>query len=284
MGALRKQMDGDLVVRGMAVRTREAYLGAVAGLAKYYGRRPDRIGEAEVQNYLLHLIEERKLAWSSCNVVAQGLKFFYRVTLKRSEAQFVIPRARQPQKLPQILAREEVAALLEKTANLKHRAVLMTAYGAGLRLNEICHLKVADIDSKRMTIRVEQGKGAKDRYTLLSPRLLAELRRYWVAHRPKEWLFTARDGERPIYDQTVQRIFYSAKDRAGIAKACGIHGLRHAFATHLLEAGVDIHTIQRLMGHGHISSTLRYFHLARRHLAGTPSPLELLDGAPPKPR
>ena len=284
MGALRKQMDGDLVVRGMAVRTREAYLGAVAGLAKHYGRRPDRINEQEVQKYLLHLIEERKLAWASCNVVAQGLKFFYRVTLKRSEAQFVIPRARQPQKLPQILSREEVAALLEKTVNRKHRAILMTAYGAGLRLNEICHLKVADIDSARMTIRVEQGKGAKDRYTLLSPRLLKELRCYWAIHRPMEWLFTARDGERPIYDQTVQRIFYAAKDRAGIKKECGIHGLRHAFATHLLEAGVDIHTIQRLMGHGHISSTLRYFHLARKHLAGTPSPLELLEAAPPKPR
>ena len=284
MGALRKQMDGDLVVRGMSVRTREAYLGAVAGLAKHYGRRPDRITEQEVQNYLLHLIEERKLAWASCNVVAQGLKFFYRVTLKRSEAQFVIPRARAPQKLPQILSREEIAVLLHRTVNLKHRAVLMTAYGAGLRLNEICHLKIVDIDSRRMTIRVEQGKGAKDRYTLLSPRLLAELRRYWVAYRPKAWLFTARDPERPIYDQTVQRIFYAAKARAGIKKQCGIHGLRHAFATHLLEAGVDIHTIQRLMGHGHISSTLRYFHLARRHLAGTPSPLELLNGAPLKPR
>lgn len=284
MGALRKQMDGDLVVRGMSVRTREAYLGAVAGLAKYYGRRPDRIGEAEVQNYLLHLIEDRKLAWSSCNIVAQGLRFFYRVTLKRTEAQFVIPRARAPQKLPQILSREEIAALIQKTLNLKHRAILMTAYGAGLRLNEICHLRVGDIDSDRMTIRVEQGKGAKDRYTLLSPRLLAELRRYWVAQRPKTWLFTARDPERPIYDHTVQRIFYAAKDRAGITKEGGIHALRHAFATHLLEAGVDVHTIQRLLGHGHISSTLRYFHLARRHLAGTPSPLELLGRPEVKPR
>jgi site-specific recombinase XerD len=263
----------------MAVRTREAYLGAVAGLAKYYGRRPDRIGEAEVQNYLLHLIQERKLAWSSCNIVAQGLKFFYRVTLKRREAQFGIPTARQPQKLPQILAREEVAALLEKTTNLKHRALLMTTYGAGLRLNEVCHLKLTDIDSARMTIRVEQGKGAKDRYTLLSPRLLAELRRYWVVHRPKQWLFTSKDGEHPISDASVQKVFYAAKKRAGIVKDCGIHGLRHAFATHLLEAGVDIHTIQRLMGHGHISSTLRYFHLARKHLAGTTSPLELLERA-----
>ena len=277
MGALRKRMDGDLVVRGMAVRTREAYLGAVAGLAKYYGRRPDRINEREVQQYLLYLIEQRKLAWSSCNIVAQGLKFFYRVTLKRPEAHFQIPRARAPQKLPQILSREEVVALIENTVNLKHRAILMTAYGAGLRLNEICHLRLIDIDAARMTLRVEQGKGAKDRYTLLSPRLLSELRRYWRVYRPKHWLYTRRDGEQPVSDTTVHRIYHLAKVRAGIAKQGGIHSLRHAFATHLLEAGVDIHTIQRLMGHGHISSTLRYFHLARKHLANTPSPLELLD-------
>ncbi len=284
MGDLRKRMDGDLVVRGMSVRTREAYLGAVAGLAKHYGRRPDRIGQQEVQGYLLHLIEERKLAWSSCNIVAQGLKFFYRVTLKKTEAQFSVPRARQPQKLPQILAREEVARLIELTVNPKHRAILMTAYGAGLRLNEICHLKVTDIDSDRMTLRVEQGKGAKDRYTLLSPRLLAELRGYWRAYRPAQWLFPARDPMRPISEHTVHRLYHAAKARAGIAKQGGIHSLRHAFATHLLEAGVDVHTIQRLMGHGHISSTLRYFHLARKHLASTPSPLELLEPARPKPR
>ncbi|MGH8569556.1 MAG: tyrosine-type recombinase/integrase [Gammaproteobacteria bacterium] len=277
MGALRKQMDGDLVVRGMSVRTREAYLGAVARLAKHYGRRPDRITEQEIQNYLLHLIEDRKLAWSSCNIVAQGLRFFYRVTLKRSQAQFVIPRARQPQKLPQILSREEVAALIKETLNPKHRAILMTAYGAGLRLNEICHLKLTDIDSARMTIRVEQGKGAKDRYTLLSPRLLTELRRYWMLYRPKDWLFTARDAARPIGECTVHRIYHAAKARARIAKEGGIHSLRHAFATHLLEAGGDIHTIQRLLGHGHISTTMRYFHLARKHLANTPSPLELLE-------
>lgn len=284
MGELRKRMDGDLVVRGMSARTREAYLGAVAGLAKYYGRRPDRIGETEVQKYLLHLIEERKLAWSSCNVAAQGLKFFYRVTLKKSEAQFGIPTARAPQKLPQILAREEVARLIELTLNPKHRAILMTAYGAGLRLNEICHLKLTDIDSARMTIRVEQGKGAKDRYTLLSPRLLAELRRYWAAYRPSPWLFAGRDPALRVSDTTVQRVFKAAKARARITKRGGIHALRHAFATHMLEGGVDIHTIQRLMGHGHIGSTLRYFHLARKHLASTPSPLELLEGAAPKPR
>lgn len=278
MGALRKQMDADMVVRGMSVRTRESYLAAVAGLAKYYGRSPEQVSEAEVQRYLLHLIEERKLAWSSCNIAVSGLRFVYHITLKRTETQFAIPRARQPQKLPQILSREEIARLIELTANPKHRALLMSAYGAGLRLSELCRLKVGDIDSSRMTIRVEQGKGAKDRYTLLSARLLAELRRYWIAYRPKLWLFTGtRDRERPISDHSVQRLFYAAKARAGITKDCGIHGLRHAFATHLLESGVDVHTIQRLMGHGHISSTLRYFHLADKHLAATASPLDLLD-------
>jgi len=285
MGALRKQMDEDMLVKGMANRTREAYLSAVAGLAKYYGKSPDEITEAEVQRYLVHLLEERKLAWASCNVVLNALKFLYRVTLKRAATEFRLPTPRQPQRLPQILAREEVARLIESTSNLKHRTMLMTAYGAGLRVSELCHLKVADIDSARMTIRVEQGKGAKDRYTMLSPRLLAQLRRYWLAYRPQEWLFPSRRNARtPLDPSTPQRVFYAAKRCARIAKRCGIHALRHAFATHLLEAGVDIHTIQRLMGHGHISSTLRYFHLARKHVAGIPSPLELLEGAQSAPR
>jgi len=284
MGTLREQMESDLVVRGMSERTREAYVGAVAKLAKYYGRSPDRVSEQEVQSYLLYLIQERKLSWSSCNIAAQGIRFFYRITLKRSEAQFLVPTARQPQKLPQILSREEVASLIEQTHNLKHRAILMSAYGAGLRLTELCHLKVSDVDSKRMTIRVEQGKGAKDRYTLLSPTLLGELRRYWCIYRPKLWLFSARDPGQPISEHTVHRLYHAAKARAGIAKPGGIHSLRHAFATHLLEGGADIHTIQRLMGHGHISSTQRYLHVAAKHLARTLSPLELLEGAPLKPR
>jgi site-specific recombinase XerD len=280
MGALRKQMDADMVVRGMSERTRESYLAAVTAMVKYYKRSPEQLSEVDVQRYLLYLIQERKLAWSSCNIAVSGLRFFYQVTLKRPQAQFDIPRARQPQKLPQILSREEIARLIELTANPKHRAILMTAYGAGLRLSELCRLKLSDIDAERMSIRVEQGKGAKDRYTLLSSRLLAELRRYWIAYRPKLWLFTGtRDRERPISDHSVQRLFYAAKARAHIHKDCGIHGLRHAFATHLLEAGADIHTIQRLMGHGHISSTLRYFHLADKHLAATASPLDLLDRA-----
>ena len=278
MSALRKQMEADMALRGLACRTREAYLDGVAKLARFYGKPPDRITEPECERYLLHLLKERRLAHSSCNVVCSALEFFYRVTLKRRDTQFCLPRPKVPQRLPQILSREEVAALFEHTINLKHRAFLMTTYGGGLRLLEACRLKVADIDSDRMTLRVEQGKGAQDRYTLLSPRLLKELRRYWFAQRPVLWLFPSpRDREHPLSTHTAHRIFHAAKDRAGITKAGGIHALRHAFATHLLEAGMDVHTIQRLLGHGSLSTTARYFHLAQKHLSGATSPLDLLE-------
>jgi len=284
MSPLRKQMEADMAVRGLAYRTRETYVQSVAKLAKFYSRRPDQISETEVQRYLLHLLQERKLAHSSCNVMVSALEFFYRVTLQRREIEFCLPRPKVPAKLPQILAREEVAALIEKTTNLKHRVLLMATYGGGLRLHEVCHLKLGDIDSKRMMLRVEQGKGAKDRYTLLSPRLLDELRRYWLLHRPRQWLFPSpRVPELPLSKHTVHRIYHAAKDRAGITKAGGIHALRHAFATHLLEAGVDIHTIQRLMGHDSLSTTERYFHLAQKHLSGIASPLDLLGQADTSP-
>lgn len=283
MHPLRKQMDDDMVLRGMAVRTRESYLKAVAGLAKHYHRALDQISEAEVQQYLLYLLTVRKLAWNSCNIVTHGLKFFYHHTLRRPELDFVIPSARQPQKLPQILSREEVAALFAKARHVKHRAFLMRTYSAGLRVSEACALKVSDLDSQRMMIRVAQGKGAKDRYTLFSARLLKELRVYWAACRPALYLFPAsRTPDIPMNPKAAQRIYYAARDRAGIAKEGGIHSLRHAFATHLLAAGVDIHTIQRLMGHGHLSTTMRYFHLAREHLANTPSPLDWLERPTPR--
>jgi integrase/recombinase XerD len=282
MSPLRKQMEADMALRGLAYRTRQAYIESVAKFAKFYRRSPDRITEPESQSYLLHLLQERKLAHSSCNVVASALQFFYRVTLKRPQAEFCLPRPKMPSRLPHILSREEVAALFEQTTNLKHRAFLMTTYGGGLRLLEVCHLKVSDLDSDRMTIRVEQGKGAKDRYTLLSPSLLKELRRYWIAHRPALWLFPSpRVTDSPMNPHSAQRIFYAAKERAGITKQCGIHGLRHAFATHLLEGGVDVHTIQRLLGHGNLSTTARYFHLAQKHLSGATSPLDLLERLDP---
>jgi len=282
MSALRKQMEADMVLRGLAYRTRKSYLESVASFAKYHGRSPERITEAECESYLLHLLRERKLAHSSCNVVASALQFLFRVTLKHPEARFKLPRPRVPQRLPQILSREEVAAIFENAANLKHRAFLMTTYGAGLRLSEACHLKVGDIDSDRMTIRVEQGKGAKDRYTLLSPALLKELRRYWFVHRPPLWLFPRpHNPQLPMLPKSADRIFHGAKDRAGITKVGGIHALRHAFATHLLEAGTDVHTIQRLLGHGELSTTARYFHLAQKNLSGANAPLDLL--LPPRP-
>ena len=304
MTALRQQMENDMVLRGMAVRTRQSYIEAVRGLAKFYRRRPDAIAVEEVQGYLLHLLQERRLSHSTCNLVTNGLRFllylikagllpvrfFYRITLGQNEKEFCLPRPRVPQRLPEILSREEIERLLAVTTNrtdrspafmryrtnLKHRVLLMTTYSAGLRVSEVARLKVSDIDSQRMTLRVDQGKGAKDRYTLLSKRLLSELRRYWQAYRPREWLFPLRDGRGPIDPRSAQKIYYHAKEKAGIRKRSGIHALRHAFATHLLEAGVDLHRIQRLLGHGHITTTMRYFHLAQRHLESTASPLDLL--------
>ena len=275
MEALRERMDQEMVLRGQANGTREAYLAAVVDIAKHYRRSPDQLSEQGVQGHLLHLIEERKLAWSSTNQVACAVSFLFRVTLKRSQATFELPRRKAPAKLPEILSREEVRQLLAASHNLKHRALLTTAYAAGLRLAEVCSLKSADVDSARMMLRVECGKGAKDRYTLLSPQLLELLRLYWRAHRPGLWLFPSRDGSRPIDTSQVHRMYHAAKRRAGITKAGGIHSLRHAFATHLLEAGVDVHTIQRLLGHGHLSTTARYFHL-KQHVVTTTSPLELL--------
>lgn len=277
MGALRDQMDKDMVLRGMSPRTRESYLSAVKGLAKHYRKSPDTLSERDVQNYLLYLIEERKLAWSSCNIVVHGLKFFYHTTLRRDQMSFVIPRRRAPSRLPEMLAREEILALFDAAPLPKHRLLLMTAYAAGLRVSELVHLKITDIDPNRMTIRVEQGKGAKDRYTVLSEQLLAELRQYWKRERPAPWLFPAtRNPQAPMHAKTAQKVFYHCKQRAGITKRCGIHSLRHAFATHLLEGGTDIHRIQRLLGHGQVATTMRYFHLAQSSLMQMPSPLESL--------
>ena len=278
MSALSQRMDNAMVLRGLADKTREAYLGSVRGLAKYYHRRPDELTDQDVQAYLLYLIKERKLAPSSCNVAVNGLRFFFLKTLSHSATEFDIPTARRPRKLPELLSRAEIAQLFAVTLNPKARAVLALAYGAGLRVSEITHLLIRHIDSDQMSIRVEQGKGNKDRYTLLSERLLYELRCYWQHCHPRgDYLFPHRDGQHPMHPTTAQKLYYKAKAQAGITKQVGIHGLRHAFATHLLEGGADIHTIQRLLGHRSITTTLIYFHLARSHLTATDSPLELLD-------
>jgi site-specific recombinase XerD len=280
MGELRDRMRHDMVVRGLAERTRESYLAAVAGLAKFYHRSPDGLTQREVEAYLVHLAEERKLAWNTRSLVINGLRFFYHTTLGRKQMDFAIPRPKTPAQLPEILSREEVARILSRPTNSKHRVLLMTAYAAGLRVSELVRLRVGDLDSDRMTIRVEQGKGGQDRYTLLSPRLLEELRRYWRSTRPQPWLFPSQRARRPVSISCAQRVWGRAKREARVTKRGGIHALRHAFATHLLEAGTDLHTIQRLLGHRHISTTMVYFHLARKTLAERSSPLDLLPTLP----
>ncbi len=275
---LREKMRQDLVLRGMALRSRESYMGAVYGLAKYYRRRPDRLSVEEVQKYLYHLMEERKLAWSSCNVALSGLRFFYGVTLRwpTEKVNFMLPRRRGQWKLPQVLDTSEVKRLLEATSNPKHRVFLMTVYGAGLRVGEAVKLRAQDIDSARMQILIRQGKGNKDRYTLLSHRLLKELRLYWQQYEPRLWLFPGQRPGRHICNTTAQRIYYGARDKAKINKEGGIHILRHSFATHLIENGVELAVVQRLLGHRHLSTTMRYLHLTQDRRRQWQSPLDLL--------
>ena len=284
MTELRRRMDDDMVVRGMAERTRETYLRAITGLARHYRRSPDQVSDDEVQAYLLYLIRDRLRSWSTCNITVNALRFLFHTTLKRDRTTFCVPSPRQPGKLPAILSRDEVERLMAHASNLKHRTMLLTTYAAGLRLQEVLHLRVSDVDSARMTIRVEQGKGGKDRYTVLSRRLLEALRGYWKITRPTSWLFPSEETGHPLHPTALQRAYHTAKLRAGITKPGGIHALRHAFATHLLEAGVDIHTIQRLLGHGHLSTTTRYFQLTRHTEMGPDSPLDLLEHFRPSPQ
>ena len=248
-------------------------------LAKHYRRSPDQLTNDEVQAYLAHLILERKVSWSTCSQAANAFRFLYHVTLGHPRTDFHVPLPKQPQKLPEILSREEVWRLLAAPPHPRHRLLLTTVYGAGLRVSEAITLRVSDIDADRMTIRIEAGKGAKDRYVPLAARLLQDLRAYWTTTPPGVWLFANRHGTRPLDHTVAQKIYTMAKLRAGIQKQGGIHALRHAFATHLLEAGVDLHTVQRLLGHRQISTTMRYFHLSQGRLVGTRSPLDL-----PQPR
>jgi len=277
MSILRQRMQEDMTIRGLAPATQKAYLKAVERLATHYGKRPDRLSSRDIQRFLLYLHDKRGLTWGTLNTFVNGLRFFYHITLGRPETAFRIPCAKPPKKLPRVLSRQEVIELFAVTTNLRHRTLLKTTYSAGLRVSETINLKITDIDSHRMCIRVDQGKGQKDRYTLLSPRLLGELRAYWKVYRPAVWLFPNQSGAYHISRMTAWRIFQHAKAQAGITKPCGIHALRHAFATHLLEAGTDPHTIQRLLGHTNIRTTLNYFHLARRRLLDTTSPLDQLD-------
>ncbi len=279
MKTLRQQMTDAMVLRGFAARTQEAYLAAVSALARHYRRSPDALTGEQLQAYLLFLITEKKLAYASVNQASCAFRFLFERVLRREYARLDMPMAKVPKRLPQILSREAVARLIGATVSLRGRTLLMATYGAGLRVSEVCALQVTDIESApdRMCIKVRQGKGGKDRYTLLSPRLLEQLRVYWQAMHPRLWLFPNPLGSAPIDVSVAQRTYGAARDAAGIPAQGGIHTLRHCFATHLLEAGVDLPSLQRLLGHGQVSTTMRYLHLAQRHVTGATSPLELLD-------
>ena len=286
MTPLRMKMLDALMLRGMAARTQEAYIDAVARLARHYGRGPEQLSAQEVQQYLLHLLRERHLARSSVNQYGCAYRFLYGTVLGLDGDTFQIPLAPAPQRLPEILSREEIARLFAAACHQKSRTFLMVAYGTGLRLSEMCHLRVEHIDSHpdRMCIRVEQGKGAKDRYVPLAPDVLEVLRAWWRSARPSGWLFGAvRDPARPMDVKTAQRWYRASCARAGITKRGGIHSLRHAYATHLLEGGYDLYSLQQWLGHGHVSTTTRYLHLTRPDVpdGARREPLALLSALPP---
>jgi site-specific recombinase XerD len=231
----------------------------------------------EVQGYLAYLINDRGLSWSTCNIAAQAFRFLYHITLGRDAVTFEVPLSKQPQRLPDILSREEVARLIEAPPNPKHRLLLATTYAAGLRVSEVVGLKVRDLDRGRMTLHIEQGKGRKDRIVPLSRKLLGQFEAFWQTEPPQQWLFPARRSSRHVDITVAQKVFTMAKLRTGIPKRCGIHGLRHAFATHLIETGADVPTVQRLLGHRCVSTTMRYFHLSQSRLATIRSPFDSLE-------
>lgn len=279
MSPLRQQMIDAMVLRGLAGRTQECYVAVVAQLARHYHCSPDQLDAAQVKAWLLHRIGERHLAYATVNQAVCAIKFFFGTVLGREADAVSIPYARTPQRQPEILSRDELARLFAAAGELRARTLLMTTYAAGLRVSEVCRLRVADIDSApdRMCVRVVAGKGGKDRYTLLPPSLLEALRLYWRICRPGHWLFPRpSDGAQAFDICGAQRLYHRARERAGIHKRGGIHGLRHAFATHLLEAGVDLATLAKLLGHGHLSTTQRYLHLARPGAMQQDSPLDLL--------
>jgi len=282
MTELRARMIRQMQLHRLAPRTQEAYLAQVRQLAAFYRTPPNRLSPTQVQDYLHHLLEERKQAWSTVNQAMCALVFFYVRVLEIERIDLKLPPSKRPQKLPQVWSRADLVRLFAAPSLLKHRALLMTVYAAGLRVGEAVNLRVDDLDSKRGMIRVRQGKGNKDRDTLLPARLLTVLRDYWRGCRlgtPGVWLFVGRDPGRPMAVASAQHIYGHACRRLGLgnARKGGIHSLRHSFATHLLEAGADVRTIQMLMGHRSLTTTSRYLQLAQRQVLATASPLDLLD-------
>ena len=282
MTPLRQRMIEDMRIRNLARLTQTAYVEHVLRFACYFGKSPEQLGPAEIRSWLIHLTQDKRQVANSVGVTVAALRFLYSVTLKRPWVlQEDIPAARKPTKLPTVLSPEEVSQFLNSVTYMKHRVILTVCYAAGLRISEVVRLKPGAIDSRRMVIRVDAGKGGKDRYVMLSPRLLELLREYWRTARPKEWLFPGRDGRQPVNTATVELACRDARERSGIGKPVTPHSLRHAFAVHLLESGADLRTIQLLMGHRGLSTTARYLRIATSKVCATASPLDALAVRPP---
>lgn len=282
MTPLRQRMLEDMRVRNLSPATQHAYIGRVVSFAEHFGTSPEKLGPEDVRAYQVHLVEERHLSFSYVIQTVCALRFLYQVTLGREWRLHILPYPKRAQKLPVVLSADEVYRLLSAVESPRYRALLTTAYAAGLRVSEVTTLVPGDIDSQRMLIRVRQGKGMKDRYVMLSTRLLATLREYWKSERlgsslRSPWLFPADDPFKPASHRTVRRICHRAAKRARITKRVTIHTLRHSFATHLLEAGANIRTLQILLGHRSLQTTSRYTHVSVKTLQETASPLDLLS-------
>lgn len=276
LSPMAQRMAGDMCVRNLSQRTIDAYTYHVERFARFFDKSLDQLGPEEIRTYQLHLIEERKASWSAFNQAVCGLRFLYRVTLPRPWVVQQVPFGKRPKRLPSVLGPEEVSQLLACVPLLKHRTILLTLYAAGLRLSEATHLRLADIDGPRMQIHITNGKGRKERLVPISPRLLHELREYWKADRPANYLFPGKTEDVPLSSATIQKACKLAAALAGIHKPVTPHTLRHSYATGLLEAGVDLLTISRLLGHSSFITTMVYLHVRRPHLDSTPSPLDWL--------
>lgn len=276
MTTLRQRMIEDLKLRNRSPRTIQSYIAHVASFARHFGKSPELLGVEEIRQYQVYLVEQRRVSWSTFNQAVCALRFFYRHTLGLDYAGEHIPFPRQPKKLPVVLSQAEVQRLLAAVRDDQLRVLLMTTYAAGLRLSEVIHLQVGDIDSQRLVIRVRQGKGQKDRYVMLSAKLLAELRHYWQIARPTHWLFPGTNPAQPINQCRVQKACRRAARDAGLTKAVNVRCLRHSFATHLLEAGTNIRIIQTLLGHSSVSTTQIYTRVSAQTVRATVSPFDTL--------
>ena len=284
MTELRRRMIEELQLRNYAPNTITVYIRCVAQFAQHFRLSPDRLGLEHIRQYQLFLVRQKKVSWALFNQTVCALRFLYRHILHRDWMIEYIPYPRREDKLPVVLSPAEVAAVFEATHNLKHRTILMTIYAAGLRVSEVTHLRLSDIDSQRQVIRIRQGKGHKDRQVMLSPKLLEALRIYWKSYRPKVWLFPGKSPERPLSSETVWRICHQAGEAAHLSKPISPHTLRHCFATHLLEDTIDLRRIQVLLGHRHLKTTSRYLHVSNLAVRTTVSPLERLpDPTDPTP-